>query len=71
MAHAKPEKLIACKIKVVKEVLSIYAMYRPEVGKIYDALRGESVRHQKDFVVLDILDKKIILRKGEYEEVCA
>lgn len=60
-----------CKIKVVKEVMDIYELYRPEVGKVYDAQRGESVRHNKDFVVLDIRDKRIVLRKGEYEEVCA
>ena len=46
-------------------------MYRPEVGMVYDAQKGETVRHNKDFVVVDILDKRIVLRKGDYEEVCS
>lgn len=62
-----------CRIKVVKEVLDIYELYRPEVGKVYDAEHCALAKYAKsaEFVILDVLDKKIVLRKGEYEEVCA
>lgn len=55
------------KIRCIQEVTEIYANYRPVVGKIYDAIKGRTKRKQKEFVVLDILDKQIILRLGEYE----
>lgn len=59
-----PERV---KIRCIQEVTEIYANYRPELGKIYDAIKGRTKLKQKEFVVLDILDKKIILRKGEFE----
>ena len=55
------------KIRVTELVTEIYEMYRPELGKVYDAVKGRTKLKQKEFVVLDILDKKIILRKGEFE----
>lgn len=59
-----------CKIKVIKECLDIYAKYRPEVGRVYDAQKGKPTRQKnKEFVILDILDKRIVLRKGEFEIV--
>lgn len=59
-----PERV---KIRCIQEVTEIYANYRQELGKIYDAIKGRTKLKQKEFVVLDILDKKIILRKGEFE----
>lgn len=55
------------KIRVTELVTEIYEKYRPEQGKVYDAVKGKTKLKQKEFVVLDILDKKIILRLGEYE----
>ena len=55
------------KIRVTELVTEIYEKYRPEQGKIYDAVKGRTKLKQKEFVVLDIMDKKIILRKGEFE----
>lgn len=55
------------KIRVTELVTEIYEKYRPEQGKVYDAVKGRTKLKQKEFVVLDILDKKIILRLGEYE----
>lgn len=55
------------KIRVTELVTEIYEQYRPELGKVYDAVKGRTKLKQKEFVVLDILDKKIILRKGEFE----
>lgn len=58
-----------CRIKVIKEVLEIYPMYRPKLGKVYDAMKGKSTKKTKDFVIVDIRDKRIVLRKGEFEVV--
>lgn len=55
------------KVRCIQEMTEIYANYRPVVGRIYDAIKGRTKRKQKEFVVLDILDKQIILRIGEYE----
>lgn len=55
------------KIRVTELVTEICEKYRPELGKVYDAVKGRTKLKQKEFVVLDILDKKIILRLGEYE----
>lgn len=66
-----------CQIKIVKEVLDLFSRYRPTVGAIYDAelspavssAWGSGISGKAEFCVLDILDKKIIVRKGEYEIV--
>ena len=55
------------KIRVTELVTEIYEKYRPVKGKVYDAVKVSPKLKQKEFVVLDILDKKIILRKGEFE----
>lgn len=62
------------KVRCIQEVTEIYANYRPELGKVYNAEKGNRPRkrkHQKDFVILNILDKRIVLRRGEYEVVTA
>ena len=67
-----------CKIKVIKEVTDIFPKYRPQVGQVYDAVVSpgylirvsENSSHGKaEFCIIDVLDKKIALRKGEYEIV--
>lgn len=58
-----------CKIKVTKEVLNIFEPYRPELGKVYDAEYGKPRKEMREFCILDIKDKRIILRKGEFEIV--
>lgn len=60
-----------CRIRVTKDVLSIFAEYRPVVGKEYDAKRCALAKYAKsaEFVIVNILDKRIVLRKGEYEVV--
>ena len=55
------------KIRCTQEVTEIYEKYRPKMGKVYEAIKGRTQRKQKEFVVLSILDKQIILRLGEYE----
>ena len=67
-----------CEIKIIKEVTSIFPKYQPKVGGIYKAILspGSSKRIGKDtsqgkseFCIIDVLSKKIVLRKGEYEIV--
>ena len=66
-----------CEIKIIKEVTSIFPKYQPKVGKIYKAIlspgvpnvKGLAWRGKAEFCVIDVLDKKIALRKGEYEIV--
>lgn len=55
------------KIKVVEQVLEIYPKYQPEVGKVYVAEYARIGRLNKEIAVIDILDKKICLREGEFE----
>lgn len=57
------------KIRVTELVTEIYEQYRPELGKVYDAVKGKTKLKTKEFVVIPILDKKIILRVGEFEYV--
>ena len=58
-----------CKIKVDKPVPGLFPMYQPEIGKIYDAEYSRIGRHNREIAVIDILDKKICLRAGEFEMV--
>lgn len=66
-----------CQIKVVKEVVDIFVKYQPKVGQIYDAEFSPSNARcgrdnyggKREFCIIDIFDKKIILRPGEYEIV--
>lgn len=67
-----------CQVKVIKEVLDIFQKYQPKVGKIYDAELSPQAGKRFDnrwgsgkmeFCVINVLDKKIVLRKGEYEIV--
>lgn len=60
------------KIRCIQEVMAIFAEYRPQRGKEYDAWKGNRPRkrkHAKDFVIVPIRDKRIVLREGEYEIV--
>ena len=62
------------KIRVVKDVDGIFPEYRLEVGKVYEAKYVPRSRRQNgtgvgEFCVIDILDKQIVLRNGEFEIV--
>ena len=58
-----------CKVKVVKDVLDLFPECRPEVGKVYDARFAPGVGKSKDVAIIDIAEKKIALRLGEFEIV--
>jgi hypothetical protein len=55
------------KIRVIKEILNIFEEYRPELGKVYDAEYSNPRRNKTEFCIVDILDKRIVLRRGEFE----
>lgn len=65
-----------CQIKVIREVTDIFPKYRPKVGAVYDAdyspgrWKQETTTSAKaEFAVVDVLDKRIVLRSGEFEIV--
>lgn len=58
------------KIRVIADV-PVFAECRPEVGKVYVAdyspAKFKSGCGKGEFCIVDILGKKIVLRKGEFE----
>ena len=58
-----------CKVKVIKNILDLFPECRPEVGKVYDADYVPGTGKANDVAVIDLADKKILLRKGEFETV--
>ena len=63
-----------CKIKITRHLEGVFPDYQPEVGNIYDADYSPA-KHNKEgcrnneFCVVDIKDKRIVLRRGEFELV--
>ncbi len=61
-----------CKIEILKHLEGVFPKYQPEVGKVYDAdyvpkkYRADGNR-SGEFAVLDIQDKRIIVRRGEFK----
>ena len=61
-----------CKVKIINEVLGVFPQYQPKVGEIYEAEYIESIYsyyNAPPICVIDILGKKIIVRKDEFEIV--
>lgn len=63
-----------CKIRIIKPLEGVFLEYQPEVGKIYDADytpgdRQKNGNGHSEFCVIVVKDKKIILRRGEFEVV--
>ncbi len=67
-----------CRIKVIKDVTTIFPECKPTVGKIYDA--EYTPRHKQkygdkyysgngEFCVVNISGKRIVLRSGEFETI--
>ena len=63
-------------IKVTKFVEDIFPEYRPAVGSIHEAtytpratMRGhwKGYSGNREFCIIQMLDKRIILRSGEFE----
>lgn len=58
-----------CKVRIIKPLEGVYREYQPEVGKVYDADYYKSRGRYADFAVIDIKDKRIIVRMGEFEVI--
>ena len=58
-----------CKVKILTPLQGVFRDYQPEMGKIYDAEYRKSRKGNADFAVIDIKDKRIIVRLGEFEIV--
>jgi hypothetical protein len=60
------------KVKILKPLPGVFAEYQPEVGSVYDASyqppkqRGDN-RIKPPVCIIEVQDKKICLRTGEYE----
>lgn len=68
--EAKPVK-----VRVLCSLPGVYTLYQPEVGKIYDGhylpsgRRYNGTQTHSPVCYIDILDKHICLKTGEYEIV--
>ena len=64
----------SCKIGIVKEPEGVYPQYQPKVGAVYNAEYVESKNKRQKIqavCIVNICNKRIILRKNEYEIVRA
>ena len=61
-----------CKVRIIKEI-PVYPKYQPKIGCIYNARYADVSYNQPQVVptacIIEILDKKIILRSNEFEIV--
>ncbi len=71
MGKKTAKKAIKCKVRILKPLEGVYLKYQPIVGEVYDAVYKEKydLRWNNPVCHIDILDKKICLRRGEYEIV--
>lgn len=59
-------------IRIVKELEGVYQAYQPNVGMVYPAEIRQykcGKRIGEPFAMIRVKDKKIIVRKGEFEFV--
>jgi hypothetical protein len=62
------------KVRVLKYLDGVFPEYQPVVGKVYDAIYNVKHRYKLDsqrtyICIIDVKDKKICLKPGEYELV--
>ena len=71
MANNKLVRGIKCRIRVPKPIEEVYAEYQPDNDKVYDAVyrKGTATYKTSGFCVIDVKDKKIVVRDGEFEFV--
>lgn len=68
------KKPIKCKVRILCPLSEVYPKYQPKVGEVYKAYYEKTQIRSNGNVynpvcVIHVLDKKICLRKGEYEIV--
>jgi hypothetical protein len=64
--------IIKCKVRILCPLPGVYPKYQPTVGEVYDAdykkaQRRKTGHKNSPVCIIDVLDKKICLKKGEYE----
>lgn len=65
----KPIPARKVKVKPVIELSGVFTEYQPVVGQVYDGAYRESRCNNADFCVIQVKDKQIVMRTGEYEIV--
>ena len=62
-----------CKVRIIKYAEGVFPEYQPEIGKVYDAKYWEqasdNMKKVRPVCIIDVKDKRIALRKDEYEIV--
>ena len=62
-----------CKVRIIKYAEGVFSEYQPEIGKVYDAKywkqASDNMKKVHPVCIIDVKDKRIALRKGEYEIV--
>lgn len=64
----KPDHVFnpTCKILVTKRLPEVFSEYQPEPGKIYDAEFCKGKKKMSEFCVIEVKDKRIVVRHGEF-----
>lgn len=68
------DQAVKRKIRVIKHLDGVFPEYQPEVGRIYDAVYNEKRTGGTGsgwayICIIDVKDKKICLKRDEYELV--
>ena len=68
------KRTVKCKVRILCHLSGVYPKYQPNVGEIYEAdyqkaTQRKNGRQYGPVCFIEVLDKKICLRKGEYEIV--
>lgn len=65
------ERRVSCRIRVPNPIEGVYREYQPDNDKVYDTFfcKGTAKDKETGFCVLDIKDKRIVVRDGEFEFV--
>ena len=62
-----------CKIRITKYANGVFPEYQPEIGRVYEAKyvrqTSDNMRRYAPVCIIDVKDKRIALRKDEYEIV--
>lgn len=66
------DRAVIRKVRILKYLDGVHPEYQPVVGKVYDAIYNVKYANknpsQRVYIcIIDVKDKKICLRKGEYE----
>ena len=65
-------EVMICKVKIIKELEGVFPEYQPKVGETYLAEYIAPYKSYQTFhpiCIIEISDKRIIVRKDEFELV--